>query len=352
MPPRLPGHFEAARAGATLAGQHAASGTWMGSTLKGYSSGMAKFIEFKEKTAGGFNADAPIKDDDIYDFIAWAGKSQVQKDNGPNREIASGTIKNYLNGIRAWHVIKHRRVPSASTEVVGMLLNATERMEEQKSLETMKQPVMVHQLFDLVRYCHKRSPEHDLVASTAIVAFWGMARLGELLRDSAGDGALLRHHVEFGESDGERFVQLHLRKAKTARKGEIQIIHLRRQHNILDPVAAMERLMRSNTRSDRDDLVFAVPRGGRMVALKKARFLKLAEEIWGTASIGTWSGHSFRVGGASLRFNLGTSMKRIARQGRWKSLTYLRYLKAYTEDDIKYTIEFLRAIEDRSLANN
>lgn len=190
------------------------------------------------------------------------------------------------------------------------------------------------------------------MASTAIVAFWGMARLGELLRESAADGAILRHHVTFGERDGERFVELHLRKAKTARKGEIQIIRLQRQHNVLDPVAAIERLMRSNTRSDRDDLLFATPAGGRMAAMKKSRFIKLTEEIWGRASLGTWSGHSFRVGGASIRFNLGTSMKRIAKQGRWKSLTYLRYLKAYSEEDTRDTIRFLQAIEDRSLARN
>lgn len=89
-----------------------------------------------------------------------------------------------------------------------------------------------------------------------------------------------------------------------------------------------------------------------MAAMKKARFLKLAEEIWGHASIGTWSGHSFRVGGASLRFNLGASMKSIARQGRWKSLTYLRYLKAYSEEDVRKTVKFLQAIEDRSLAKD
>lgn len=89
-----------------------------------------------------------------------------------------------------------------------------------------------------------------------------------------------------------------------------------------------------------------------MVPMKKTRFVKLAEEIWGKASIGTWSGHSFRVGGALIRYNLGTLMRRIAKQGRWKSLTYLRYLKAYSKADIEFTIEFLRAIEDRSLARD
>lgn len=154
MPPRLPGHFEAARAGATLAGRHAALSTWMKSTLKGYSSGMSKFVEFKSKTAGAFDENSPILDNNIYDFIAWAGRSEAEKVNGPDRTIASATIKNYLNGIRAWHVVKHRTTPSANQDVVGLLLNATERNEEKKSLETPKQPVMIRQLFKLVRYAH------------------------------------------------------------------------------------------------------------------------------------------------------------------------------------------------------
>lgn len=306
-------------------------------------------MEFKTKTKGRFNENERVTDEEIYDFIAWAGETLVEVENGPARKISAATIKNYLNGIRAWQVIKHRTPPTANQDVVKLLLDATKNNEETKALVTEKQPVMINQLFALVQHAHGKSAEHDLVATTAIVAFWGMARLGELLRESAGTGALLRRHVEFGERDGEAFVKLHLRKAKTAKAGEVQVIHLQRQYSVLDPVSAIERLMKSNKKADRDDLLFATSKGSKMTPMKKARFISIAEECWGKASLGTWSGHSFRVGGASIRFNLGTPVKKIARQGRWKSLTYLRYFKAYTDEEKAMTIRFLEAIEDRNV---
>lgn len=153
--------------------------------------GMTKFIEFKNKTSRGFDENQPVSDEDIYDFIAWAGPLKIKKPNGPDRQIASVTIKKYLDGIRAWHVVKHRTRPTADSEVVKILLTATEQNETKKSLVTEKQPVMIQQLFALVSHAHNRSPKHDLAASTAIIAFWGMARLGELLRNTAEEGAIL-----------------------------------------------------------------------------------------------------------------------------------------------------------------
>lgn len=348
--PKPPGRFGKVGDTVSLAGKHAVSSGWAISTLQGYSSGLSKFIEFKEKTRGGFVEAEPISDEDLYDFIAWAGKTKVELKNGPDRQISLVTIKKYLDGIRAWHIVRHTKRPSTDPEVIKLLLGATERNEEEAELVTKKKPVMIRELFKLLRNTYGKSPEHDLAAAVAIVAFWGMARLGELLRDSAEVGALLRHHVELGEREGKKFVKLHLRKAKTAKRGEIQVIHLQQQFNVLDPVNAIMRLLKSNPKPDRDDLLFAVPGHGGMKAMKKSRFTKILEESWGKSSVGTWSGHSFRVGGTSIRYNLGTNMKYIAKQGRWKSLTYLRYLKAYTEEETADTIAFLSAIEDPSVA--
>jgi hypothetical protein len=54
------------------------------------------------------------------------------------------------------------------------------------------------------------------------------------------------------------------------------------------------------------------------------------------------------VGGASLRFNLGTKLESIAKQGRWTSATYHRYLKPYSPEDVIDSRSFLEAIEDKS----
>lgn len=278
-----PGHFLKALEGARQSGQHAAASSWMHSTLTGYSSGMSKYIEFKDKTSSGFDPAAKIEDDDIYDFIAWAGRSLVDDPKGPKKTISSATIKNYLNGIRAWHIVRHTRIPKSDTEVVKVLLRATKRNKEEKSLVTEKHPVMVHQLFELLKNSHGKSAKHDLAVTIALVAFWGMARLGELLRTRKEDGALVVHHLGFGSLHGKKFARLHLRKAKTAKPGEIQIIHLQEQRNVLDPVSVLERLIRGRSRHDRDNFLFATEEGGTMAPMSKKIFVKIIEEVWGAA---------------------------------------------------------------------
>lgn len=341
-----PGHFVNALEGARRSGQHAAASAWMTSTLTGYSSGMSKYIEFKEKTASGFDPSAKITDNEIYNFIAWAGKSLVDNPSGPKNAISSATIKNYLNGIRAWHIVRHTRIPRTDQEVVKVLLRATKRNKEEKSLVTVKKPVMVQQLFDLLKNSTGKSARHDLATTVALVAFWGMARLGELLRGSKESGALLVRHLEFGSTDGQKYAKLHLQKAKTAKPGEIQVIHLQEQRNVLDPVSALERLLAGRSNVDRDDFLFALEESGGVSPMLKRAFTNTVEECWGHSRIETWTGHSFRVGGTSIRFNLGTPMKVKVKQGRWKSLTYLRYFKAYSSEQTRDTISFLEAIEE------
>lgn len=106
----------------------------------------------------------PISDDDIYGFIPWAGNSKLEKNEGPDKAIAAVTIKKYLDGIRAWHIVRHTTRPTADKEVISLLLN-------------------------IFKESYGKSDELELAGAVAIVAFWGMARLGELLRASRADGA-------------------------------------------------------------------------------------------------------------------------------------------------------------------
>lgn len=175
--------------------------------------------------------------------------------------------------------------------------------------------------------------ELELVGSVVLIAFWKMARIGERLREKQLKGALLRKHFKFVKKDRKKFARQHLRKAKTAKLEGVQVIHLQEQLNILDPVGALERVMLANKEADRDEILFATRGPGRKTPTSNSRFTKLVKKSGGRSSQSTWSGHSFKVGGVLLRYNLGTPMSKIARQGRWKLLMYLRYLKAYSQEE-------------------
>ncbi|EGG13194.1 uncharacterized protein MELLADRAFT_86766 [Melampsora larici-populina 98AG31] len=161
----LPGHFQNAAQGASRAGRHAASGSWAKTTLAGYSAGMSKFIEFKNKTSSGFDANNPISDNDIHDFIAWAGETGEGVLDKPTRPVGSVTIKKYLDGIRAWNIVRHTTVPTAHPAIVKTLLAASKRREEEKELVTVKNPIMIRQLFRLWEATYNGS-ETELLVGT------------------------------------------------------------------------------------------------------------------------------------------------------------------------------------------
>ncbi|KAH9807119.1 hypothetical protein DFH28DRAFT_830811, partial [Melampsora americana] len=140
----------------------------------------------------------------------------------------------------------------------------------------------------------------------AICAFWGLARLAELTYDVEIGGTNWLNSV--WKSDVMRTttasITLNVRGAKTAKVGVHQKILLNRQPNILCPVAAIRRRL-------------AVPGGpasslfgyldgvGIKHNLTRSAVVTRCTNIWFTRGWAGISGHSFRVGGASLRAALG-----------------------------------------------
>ncbi|EGF97157.1 uncharacterized protein MELLADRAFT_87573 [Melampsora larici-populina 98AG31] len=55
-------------------------------------------------------------------------------------------------------------------------------------------------------------------------------------------------------------------------------------------------------------------------------------------------GHSFRVGGASLRAALGIPHSAIKTLGRWTSACYALYLRDYSSEDMAETCRLLEVL--------
>lgn len=127
----LPKHFEAARRSSLLAGKYAAASRWAMKTLVGYLSGMSKFFKLKGETTGIFDKNQPISDQDINNFSSWAGGTNAEKETGPDKVMLLVTIKKYLDGIHAWHIVRHTLKPEVDKEVVSDLLSTTKRNKEE-----------------------------------------------------------------------------------------------------------------------------------------------------------------------------------------------------------------------------
>ncbi|KNF05460.1 hypothetical protein PSTG_01270 [Puccinia striiformis f. sp. tritici PST-78] len=143
-----------------------------------------------------------------------------------------------------------------------------------------------------------------------------MARLAELTYQfSTGtleySISLLTSDVRFKTPDLSTRVVLLLRDAKTCKPGEVQRIRLNPLNNMLCPVEA----------------------------------IKTLSKIWAEGDFGPLSGHSFRVGGASLRNALGVDIQEICRLGRWVSECYKLYLRQYTPREKAEAVRLMNELD-------
>jgi hypothetical protein len=57
-------------------------------------------------------------------------------------------------------------------------------------------------------------------------------------------------------------------------------------------------------------------------------------------------GHSFRVGGVSLRVALGIPIADVCKLGRWQSSCYKLYIRDYSSVDLKQSKRIIKELND------
>jgi hypothetical protein len=128
----------------------------------------------------------------------------------------------------------------------------------------------------------------------------------------------------------EMKVVLTIRGAKTAKPGESQIIKLFPMKNVLCPVRAIKRqLTEAQTRGIKTSL-FSFYENGERTHITKTKVKRYMSKFTKYQDMKEITGHSFRVGGASLRYALGVKLEHVCSLGRWKSDSYKLYIKQYS----------------------
>lgn len=205
--------------------------------------------------------------------------------------------------------------------------------------------MLIKQLFGLLENLANDNLESQVAYTVAPVAFWGMARLGELVKASSNIDQVKFKDVIWDPAD--KCLKIRIRAAKKATMGEIQEIHCQNQHSLLDPVGAVRRLI-SKMQTNDDDPLFSYPSGDRRITLTKTRCQKIFAGVWGKYSRTQLTGHSFRVGGASLRWNLNHPVEEILEVGRWKSKAYKLYIREYNDAELLNTLRLLENVQYKS----
>lgn len=317
-------------------------GSWSNSTLKHYNAAISKLLVFALEKHIPRHFLLPIDPSVLYEFVTWASPPLI--DDGSVQgipPIKSTTVRTYLSGIKAWHLFHNYEYPHSATPRVECILRTASKLELLKAPKVPKNPVMVEHLFMLLEGLAGGDLESQVAYTVALVAFWGMARLGELLKSSVKVDQVKVKDVIWEPNN--RFLKIRIREAKTAVIGEIQEIHCQHQSSLLDPVGAVRRLI-SSTGAAEDEPLFSYPLNWKRVCLTKSRCQNIFDNVWKKKVGVKLTGHSFRVGGASLRWNLDTPLEEIVAVGRWKSKAYKLYIREFDQEELERSTKLLKEL--------
>lgn len=324
--------------------QHFLRGAWGDGTLKSYNSGVVKLHRFAKVKKVEKSQLLPISSTLIKQFVVWASMRDVE-DAKEDESVKSSTLKAYVAGIKAWHMYHDEVYPSQVDEAVRTLLRATRTVEARASeVEKKRPPVLLADLVTLMEVLPGRGETGLAMLTVALVAFWGTARLGELISDNEKKCLPRWYDLEWNKERSQ--VSITIYNAKTAKPGELQYILLDRQNSLVDPVSILEEWFAFRPWKLSEEIFLVLVNGKR----KQATINQL-RSIWNEKrpkSKQMLHGHSFRIGGALLRWNLGAGRDEVKRCGRWASNAYLVYLRKFSDKDLEKTKKLLHDLTWRS----
>lgn len=293
---------------------------WAASTVRHYGAAVNRYFAFMKDTQP---YPFPSTPEAIYNFICWC------RDNRSHSTVLSTTTKRYLTGLRMWHVLHDVKFPAVDDHRIRLLLKAAHKTES-RPVATRKGFTLVH-VHQLVKGLNRATISGAVLRGVILVGFWGLARLGELtLSNDHPDIFIRRKDVLFNVENTH--MKIRIRMAKTAEPGEDQFLRLSRQPNELDPISAITDILKLIPGSDNDALF---PEASLIGPIHRATVIShfgCLRPLRGT----TFSAHSLRIRGASLRYHYNSSVESLQKAGRWKSSCYKRYIHRY---DVKTSNE-------------
>ena len=273
----------------------------------------------------GLKKELPVPETTILIFIHWLATV---------RNLKSGTISNYLAGIRQFHIANGMPDPGVRTETVNLILKGTQNKEARNRLAnraTVKQPVTEASMLTLkanLRHWNESPTNHRLIWAVATNLYHGLFRVRELLseKETEFDPAftLLTDDIKTSDSSQHGSIHFQLKAPKEDKKNRTKIVDVYGTGNPTCPVRAMAK-WQAKMPWPANQPAFRWQNGTPLTAKK---FNQVLKEHFGPSAEGTraFSSHCFRIGAASRLGHLGYSDEDVQAMGRWSSRAFEEYL--------------------------
>ena len=261
-----------------------------------------------------------------------------------SRSLKPPTIRNYLSGVKMLHVMHGLPDVFSDDYLLELELRGISRLNphvpQRARLITPKILSLFYQLMD-----HSDSL-HCSVWACSLFLFFTLSRLGSMLPASGSTQRhkfLTRDRVNLSV-EGLLVTFLH---TKTIQFGKRRLhIPLLRLESFLCPVRAFSRA--SSLSSDgASGPAFTFQNKGKVCWLTTSLFIRVFRRILsggGLDGASSFTGHSFRRGGATWAFQAGVPGELIQICGDWVSDAYLRYLEFSMGNKLELASRFARGL--------
>ena len=298
------------------------SNAWAESTRESYSSGILVYHVFCDMRNISEELRAPANQVTITSFIVSLAGS-----------YSGSTISNYVNGVRAWHVLHGLEWRPNSLETDAALKGA-DRLAPPSSKRKKRQPYTVEFITNLRQQLNLEDHFDAAVFACLTTCFYAAARVGEFLVPRLDAFSPVSHITPINlridrDPNGLEVTVLHLPSTKAAPL-EGEVVYWSSHPGPTDPYAALESHLRLNCPAQGDHL-FAYQHKRQLRPLTKTAFIKRLASAARLAGLEPLQGHGIRIGATLFYLLSGLPIEAMKVMGRWSSDAFLRYLRKHAQ---------------------
>ncbi|KAE9399718.1 DNA breaking-rejoining enzyme [Gymnopus androsaceus JB14] len=236
-------------------------------------------------------------------------------------------IRNWLNSLQLCHLFN-----DAEWHGREGWLPALTKSADQKGVifkQAPQGPITEKHLLTLRSSLDLTSTCHAAIWATALVAFWGCRRLGELLITSSNKFTIEHNvtwstHISCSKVNGHRVISFHTPWTKTTGILGSKCL-LTETFDNLCPVWAFKNHLSINHSPTATEPLFSYRNNTSWSNLLKSHFLHFTGPIFKQANLENVFGHSYRIGGSLKLLLDGVAPEIIMKLGGWTSLCFLIY---------------------------
>jgi hypothetical protein len=253
------------------------------------------------------------------------------------RKLKGTTVSSYLAGVRQMHVVRNIDPPVMHSALVKLVLKGIANRDgiaKRRNGATGRLPMTVNMMRifkNTIASSHLNTNDQRLVWAVATMAFTGAFRIGELLSKLEStfdpDFTLLKQDVSVSVTEnGKSVIHVTLKCPKESKNAAPTVEDLFQNDGHICPVKAYLTWYKLQPRKD-DAPLFRFSDGTPLTGAKMNRLMRLLLDPYTDTSIGSFCGHSFRIGLASMLANKGLPDEELQAAGRWSSRAFELYLK-------------------------